>query len=133
MNTVEASCYMFDIPLNLRYNVVAAKKYSIFASAGLSSYLMSKEKFHYYYTYYSAPYYRSWTNNNSDNYFFSIANISVGYEHQISPSISLQAEPFFKFSLSEVGFGSVSLNSMGIFASVKYKPAFGSKKATGNK
>jgi hypothetical protein len=42
MHSVEASCYMFDIPLNLRYNVVAAKKYSIFASAGLSSYLMSK-------------------------------------------------------------------------------------------
>jgi Outer membrane protein beta-barrel domain len=124
---VRAICSMIDIPINVRYNWLAGKRDFAFVSAGLSSYLMNKEEFHYDYTYYNSSYYRKWTNGKDSNYFLSIANFSIGYERQVSPSISLQAEPFFKFSLKEVGFGNVDLNSLGMFVGVKYKPSFGKK------
>ncbi len=129
MEQVKAVCTMFDIPVNVRYNWLVRKNQSAFISAGLSSYLMNKEEFEYKYTYYNNPYRREWTNGKNSNYFFSVANISVGYEQQVGPAISLQAEPFFKFSISEIGFGKVPLNSLGMFIGVKYKPAFGKKAA----
>jgi hypothetical protein len=54
--------------------------------------------------------------------WFSVLNLSVGYERQVSRNFSVQAEPFFKQPLSGVGFGKVKLNTTGIFLSVKYKP-----------
>ncbi|MDX2047446.1 MAG: outer membrane beta-barrel protein [Chitinophagaceae bacterium] len=127
MKSVKANCEMVDIPLNLRYNAIVGKKYSAFISAGISSYLMGKEDFHYYFMYNNNPSYRRWVNSNSKNYWFSTGNLSMGYEQQLTPAFSVQAEPFLKFSLRDVGSGNVRLNSMGMFIGVKYKPAIKNK------
>jgi hypothetical protein len=127
MKSVKANCEMVDIPLNLRYNAIVGKKYSAFISTGISSYLMDKEDFHYYFTYNNNPSYRRWVNSKSKNYWFSTGNLSIGYEQQLTPAFSVQAEPFFKFSLGDVGSGNVKLNSLGMFIGVKYKPAIKNK------
>src|SRR5688500_15353569 len=42
-------CDMFEIPLNIRYNASVNSKRTWFVNAGLSSYLMKKENYDYYY------------------------------------------------------------------------------------
>jgi hypothetical protein len=124
LETVTADCNMWDIPINLRYNLVPKHRTNLFVSTGLSSYLMSSED--YYYRYYYAnnpnPMYRERKYDTNTRHWGAVLNLSIGYERQLSKHFSIQAEPFFKQPLKGVGFGSVKLNSTGIFFSVKYKP-----------
>jgi Outer membrane protein beta-barrel domain len=122
LKTVTADCNMWDIPLNLRYNLVPRKSSNVFVSAGLSSYLMKKEDYDYFYYYNGNPVTRNRSYETDTEHWLSILNISVGYERQISKNFSVQAEPFFKQPLKGVGFGNVKLNTTGVFLSVKYKP-----------
>jgi hypothetical protein len=119
---VNAECFMWDIPLNIRYDWLAKRRSRAFVSAGFSSYFMKKEDLHYWYTHYNNPKYKHWINESNSNYWFAVGNISAGFEQFITPSISIQVEPFFKFSLRDVGYGQVNLKSSGIFLGVKYTP-----------
>lgn len=124
LKSVEGYCEMFDIPLNIRYDLLSNSKRKLFLSAGVSNYLMTGENYKYHYikngVYMTAqaPY------NDNSNYFFSILNFSAGFERKISRKFSLQVEPYFKVPLKGVGFGSLDLNSYGVYFSLKYKPSF---------
>jgi hypothetical protein len=125
LETVTATCDMWDIPLNLRYNLAPRKSSNVFASAGLSSYLMKKEDYEYDYYYNGNLVSRSRSYATDTRHWFSVLNLSVAYERQLSRHISVQAEPFFKQPLKGLGFGSVKLNTTGLFLSLKYKPLAG--------
>jgi len=122
MKDVTGNCSMFDIPLNLRYNAVRRKSFNIFFTTGLSSYLMKKEQYTYYYYYNGNPNSRDRAYQTNDDYLFSIINFSAGAEKKLNKSFSLQVEPFFKQTLTGVGFGNISLNSTGIYFSLRYNP-----------
>lgn len=125
LETVTAECNMWDIPLNLRYNIAPRKKSNFFVSTGLSSYLMLREdyNFHYYYINSPVPHYRSM--DTSRTQLRTALNFSIGYERQLGRSFSLQVEPFFKQPLSGMGIGNVKLNTTGIYFTLKYKPLSG--------
>jgi|SRR5689334_18302064 len=129
LKDVTGNCSMYDIPLNVRYNLVAKKSSNIFISAGLSSYLMKKEQYSYFYYYNGVPTTRDRGYPTSDDYLFSIINFSAGFEKKLNKSFSLQVEPFFKQTLTGVGFGSISLNSTGIYFSLRYNPLKAAKAA----
>jgi len=122
MKDVTGSCSMYDIPLNLRYNAVRKKSSKIFFTAGLSSYLMKNEDYSYYFYYQGVPTTRDRSYPTNDDYILSVLNISAGFEKKLNNSFSLQVEPFFKQSLTGVGFGEISLNSTGIYFSLRYNP-----------
>ena len=44
-----ANCKVIDIPINLRYRIIEGKRTSVFASTGISSYLMLNERYDYNY------------------------------------------------------------------------------------
>ena len=69
-----------------------------------------------------------WGSKNADNYWFSVLNLSVGYERVISKRLSIQAEPYLKVPLTGLGAGSMKMGSYGMFFSLKYRPASGSRK-----
>jgi hypothetical protein len=123
MDWVDANCLMWDIPVNARYDLLLRKKQRAFISAGLSSYIMSKEDLQYHFRYYGYPGYRAWSNQENKSYWLSVINLSVGYEQRISTSFSFQAEPFLKIPTREMGYGNINLNSLGILLSLKYTPA----------
>ncbi|QDA60856.1 hypothetical protein [Hymenobacter jejuensis] len=120
LTDVYANCRILDLPLNLRYDVVSRPQYALFAGAGLSSLLMRNER--YRYAYYSAGQLlnREWTRHNGSNHFFSVLNLSAGYERALGGRWSVQGEPYVKIPLGGVGFGKVKLSSAGAFFSLKY-------------
>jgi hypothetical protein len=122
LEDVTGNCSMIDIPLNLRYNAVRKKSSNIFVAAGLSTYLMKQEEYAYYYYYGGTPTTRSKTYESNAGYPFSILNFSVGFEKKVSRTFSFQVEPFFKQTLTGVGFGDISLNSTGVYFSLRYNP-----------
>jgi len=123
LQKIDANCLVFEIPLNVVYTFPSVKKHDWFVSAGVSSYLMKKENYEYYYkNSWGQPAYRSWDIENENNHFFSILQLSGGYQYRFSERFSLMAEPYFKVPLSGVGFGKVKLNNTGVLFTVGYRP-----------
>lgn len=114
--TVDGYCTMFEIPVNFKYNFIEKKNHVWFATAGVSSYLMNKEFYNYDYlrdgeehqgsrAYYHAP--QNW---------FSVLNLSAGYELKTGKKTSIRIEPYYKTSLNGLGTGKLSISSTGINA-----------------
>lgn len=114
LRTVNGDCNMVEIPLNLRYNLFGGKQRTLFATAGLSTYLMSKE----WYAYQIASNYgmvnKSSTYTNPYHYLFSIIDLSFGYEQKLGKIGNLRIEPYLRIPLSGIGTGSLSILSAGL-------------------
>jgi hypothetical protein len=123
LDFVNGDCYMYEIPLNLRYDFSKEGNTSFFISSGLSSYIMKKENYKFY-LHDNIGYAREQRNSYETNqgYWLSVLNLSAGLETKISNSFSIQAEPFLKLPLTGIGFGKVDLSSYGMSLSIKYAP-----------
>lgn len=116
----EGDCRIIDIPLNLYYQLNGTGRYSLFAGAGLSSYIMKKESYVFYY---DSPYGPASYNKevrNKNNEWFKVMNISLGVSRQISHRIHIEAEPFVKIPLSGVGEGKLDVSTFGMFLRARY-------------
>jgi hypothetical protein len=123
LQSIDGDCKVYEIPLVVNFNFGNTKKHSWFAAVGLSSYLMKKESYVYYYKYPSGnTYEKSWSISNKNKYYFSVLNLSAGYEYTINKRISLMAEPYVKLPFSGVGAGKIKLNSAGILFTATIKP-----------
>lgn len=118
---IEAACKVLDIPLNVRYDITQSANKRWFVSTGITSYKMLNEK--YIYTYPPHSYNVKWYDweGSTGSYWFGVLNFSMGFERQIGKKISLQAEPYFKLPLAQVGLGKIKLNTAGLFISARYR------------
>lgn len=125
---VQATCTMFDIPINLRYDLVLRPLDSgrpparWFVSSGITTYIMKKEKYDYSYENPEDPLIRvrTWSTK-TGRYNFSNLNLSMGYERPINRRFSWQVEPFMKVPLKQVGYFKINLLSTGAFLSMRYR------------
>lgn len=123
LQNVDANCTVYEIPLKLDYNFKEIKKHNWFISTGLSSYLMKKENYDYYYKTLSGEIYdKDWTVKNKNKHFFSVLSFSGGYQYYFNKQFSFVAEPYVNLPLKGVGEGKVKLNSGGILLTLKMKP-----------
>ena len=113
---VDGVCNMWEIPLNLRYNFGQGGKMRWFATAGLSTYLMTKEHYSYQFEYSTGgtswPYQKTYPTNS--NYLFSVFNLSIGYEQKIGKIGNLRLEPYLRVPLAGLGTGSLPIMSAGL-------------------
>lgn len=116
-----AVCLVLDIPLNLKANIFNFNRSRIFATAGVSSYIMLHEDYQFSYSGDAANLERSWSDRTGTRHWFSNAGLSIGFEYDLSPNWSLRAEPHIKIPLKGVGWGDVDLYSMGSFLSINYR------------
>lgn len=123
LEKVEADCYVFEIPLSLVYHFRPEKKQSWFVSGGVSSYIMKRETYGYYYknSWGQSQYYDR-TYKNENTHLFSVIGLSGGYQHRLSDKLSLQAEPYLRIPVEGIGVGKVKLNNTGVLFTINYKP-----------
>ncbi|AEV96734.1 hypothetical protein A4D02_29285 [Niastella koreensis] len=133
LSKVEGNCAMWEFPVNVRYDFSFNNKRRWFASTGLSTYLMDKEDYDVYYRWNGSTYPMPLSNNTNSTYLFSILNLSVGMERSLGKRFSLQAEPYLKIPLKDLGLGNMRMNSYGILFTLKYKPFLQSKRSDNNK
>ena len=113
-------CLLIDIPISLKYNVLHFDDSRIFASGGVSSYIMLNEDYRFDYGGYSSGQPQRWQERTGTRHWMSNAVFSLGYEMDLKSNISLRIEPFIKVPIQEVGWANVKLYSMGSFISVNY-------------
>jgi hypothetical protein len=114
LKSVNGDCNMVEIPLNLRYNLFSGKQLTLFATAGLSTYLMSKEWYAYQISSSYGMMNKAFTYTNPYHYLFSIVNLSFGYEQKLGKIGNLRIEPYLRIPLSGIGTGSLSILSAGL-------------------
>lgn len=123
LEKVEADCYVYEIPLSLAYHFNQVKKHNWFISGGVSSYIMKRETYGYYYkNTWGQPQYYDRTYKNENTHLFSVIGLSGGYQYHLSHRISFLTEPYIKFPVGGIGVGKVRLNNTGILFTVGYKP-----------
>lgn len=121
INTIKANCRVYEIPLSVVYNFTPGKMINLFASAGLSTYIMKKEDYHFYYERYG-------TAHQADAYYsgnkslFSVLRLSAGVEKKISKKFSIMASPGLAIPLSGVGEGEVKLYTTDMTIGIKFTP-----------
>jgi hypothetical protein len=121
LKEIIATCRMIDIPLNVRYDFRSSPRRKMFASTGLTSYLMKKETYNYFYENDADPSikWRQW-NGKTGFYAAGVLNFSTGFEYKFTKKLSFQVEPFAKIPIKQIGFGKVKLSSYGILFSANY-------------
>ena len=123
LQKVDADCFVYEIPVSVVYNFAATKKHNWFISGGVSSYLMKKETYEYYYkNSWGQPQYYSRTYKNKNSHLFSVINISGGYQHHFTDRFFIMTEPYVKIPVNGIGVGKVKLNSAGVLFTVGFKP-----------
>ncbi|HZG23838.1 MAG TPA: hypothetical protein VEZ17_04625 [Chitinophagaceae bacterium] len=125
---IDAECFIYEVPLLVRYDVLVKRKYNVYAATGLSTYFFKKENYDFHYLNQAGAYRRTPYNYKNNADYFSVASISVGFEYKILPNLSLQAEPYTKIPLSGLGEGKVKLTSAGVFAGIRYQPFYKKRK-----
>jgi Outer membrane protein beta-barrel domain len=128
INFVKGSFSMLEIPLNLRYDFSVTGNTMFFATAGLSSYLLTSESCNYYYQGYQ-PFSRQTIKNmhydNRPDYLFSALDLSMGVEMGVSNTLSVLVAPYVKVPVRNMGFGQVQLSSVGIDFIFEFTPVLG--------
>lgn len=122
---VNGSVKMFEIPLTLRYDFNIQENAVFFVNGGVSSYLMQKQDYSYYCHFYNGLGIPGWYKqdyNSPQNFWFSMINLSAGFETSLSRTMSLQIDPYVKIPLKRIGVGNVQLNSYGINFAIKFSP-----------
>jgi len=118
LDRVDATCDVIDIPINLNYYIAGRERSGFLLSAGLSTYFMLTEDYDILYEQPSTE--RRWSIRNENNHFLGIFNASIGYKKILSPTLSLQAEPFVKIPLQGIGEGEIDLFTSGLRLIFKY-------------
>jgi hypothetical protein len=118
---VDANCRVFEIPLWLRYHFAAKGKIKPFASVGISSFIMDKEDYEYYYYRFGNPYNSSHTYR-GNQHFFSVLRVAGGLEKKVSNNFFLSVQPGLAIPFGGVGDGQVKLYSTELLLGLKYRP-----------
>ena len=118
VKTADGYCNMFEIPINLKYDLITKKNNSLFISAGVSSYLMNHEAYDVSYQLYSQLYSKEYAYSNSSKNWFSIVNISAGYERSLGKKVTVGIAPYIKLPLGGIGNGKLPVTSKGVYLSL---------------
>lgn len=116
----QAECILLDIPVTLKYNFLDFGRSRLFATAGISTYIMLNEVYAFNYYGNEPDLAQRWSAKTGTRHWASNAGFSIGFEYDLTSTLSLRAEPFIKVPLRKVGWGNVDLYSTGSFISLYY-------------
>lgn len=121
-NKIDADCRVIDIPLNLNFRISKKSNNKLYASAGMSSYIMLSEKYEFVYN--PSPAYptgrREYTVRDENKHILNVVNLGVALEKPISEQVSLVIQPYAKLPLTGIGKGRTDLKSVGIGFGLNY-------------
>ncbi|WP_245562154.1 porin family protein [Niabella aurantiaca] len=118
VSNIEGACTMIDVPVNVRYDVVASKKNKAFVSTGVSPTVIVKQSYVYDYDPGDGPVPVNRDVSGKGKSVYAVANLSVGYEQKWN-HVSVQIAPYVKIPMGEIGYGNLSLGGIGTQISIK--------------
>ncbi len=117
---VNGNCNMFEIPISIRYDFASGANHGFFITGGLSSYLMKEQNYTAMVDSNGSQWPYSFSSSQPSNYFFSIIQLSAGYEFAVSGKTKIRIEPYVKIPLQGVGIGSLPISSTGLYLGITH-------------
>jgi hypothetical protein len=111
---MDGQCSIIELPVLVRYHFAETAKHNWFAAAGMSSYFLKQEEYYCLYKRYNTSYYAEKNYQNTSNNWFSVLQLSAGYQMQLGKRGSLRLEPFVKLPVAKVGIAKLPITSKGI-------------------
>jgi hypothetical protein len=113
MMEVDGSSKLIRIPFHIQTQLID-RKYQVFVSSGVSSYLMTEENNEYHVMMNGTEHkmFGSYTNNR--NYFAATLDFSAGIERQIGAKNQVRFQPYLHLPLKGIGVGKLPIRSAGI-------------------
>ncbi|WP_341834052.1 porin family protein [Chitinophaga pollutisoli] len=108
---IDADCDVIDVPLQVHYVFAENPSGRWNVSVGASTYFMLREKYDYYYP---NNYKRTRVFSNQNQHWFSVINISAGWEKNTKGRLNWGLHPYLKIPAGGVGEGKVKLYSAGL-------------------
>jgi hypothetical protein len=113
VNSLDGSCILIEIPLTVKYNF-SKKKNGFYTAAGVSSYIMTKEKNNYQATVSGQSQQIKSTYSNTKAYLSTDLNFSAGYQQSLGKRLNIRVEPYLQIPLKGIGIGSMPVMSTGV-------------------
>ncbi|MBH2004787.1 MAG: outer membrane beta-barrel protein [Sphingobacteriia bacterium] len=117
---IESESRLLEIPLTVKYDALLKQKHSLFASAGVSSYIINREDFEYEEEVYGVIQKSSVAFTKATGNLFSTINFSLGYQYKFGKIGSIRIEPYINLPVSGIGKGESPIISRGIYAGWVY-------------
>ncbi len=118
--SIDATCNMIEIPLNLKYVWGKKPDAAWYLTAGITNYQMQREKYEYNYERPDPQIRRYRWEGSTGWYWLSHTQVSLGYERKLTNHLNVGVEPFVKIPVQRVGFGKVNLYTAGVWLYVNY-------------
>ena len=110
---------VFELPLTFKYNLPGNRKdRHFYTTAGISTYLMSKEYNQYQTLLNGTQNNMTGTYRNQSTYSAALLNISIGYERNIGSSFLLRVDPYIQFPIKGLGVGAIPVTTVGVHLGV---------------
>ena len=106
-----------EIPVKIKYNFLKKNKRNFFVTAGLSSYILTKESNNYLAVVNGSQQKLTGNYSNHSNYYNAALNISTGYEYKTKRAI-IRLEPYIQVPLKGIGVGSMPVLSTGVHVGI---------------
>jgi hypothetical protein len=118
---INAQCKVLEIPLRASLKVREDKKRTITINAGLSSYMMLREKYVFEYNSALTRTNKIMDVRNGGQHILSVVDLSATYNIKLeNKKLALGLEPYIKIPLAGIGENSVPLKSSGLSLKLSY-------------
>jgi hypothetical protein len=112
---IESEAKLFEIPITIKRDLFQKKKHSLFATLGLSSFIVNKETIEYEEEVGGVFQNESVVFNNNTSNLFSTINLSLGYQYKLGKIGNIRVEPYFNIPIGVIGNSKTPVFSKGIF------------------
>ncbi len=112
--SLEGSTGVLEIPVKFKYNFRQKNNKYIFSSAGITSYILTREKNNYLLLVNGSQQNMVSSYKNKSRSFAATLDISMGYEHKIGKFNYMRIEPYVQIPLKGMGVGSIPVMSSGL-------------------
>ena len=113
INSLQSTSTIIEIPVSVKYNF-SKKKNTLYAKAGVSSYIMTKESNKYQAVVSGLQQEINSTYKTNQAYIASEVRISAGYQHSIGKKSNIRVEPYIQIPLKGIGIGTMPVTSTGL-------------------
>lgn len=112
---IESEARLFEIPLTIKRDLLQKKRHNLFATLGLSSYIVNKESVEYEEEVGGVFQNESAVFNNNTSNIFSTLNLSLGYQYKIGKIGNIRIEPYFNIPIGVIGNSKTPVYSKGVY------------------
>jgi hypothetical protein len=112
--SVKCNSSIFEIPVKFKYNILQKNNSNVYASAGVSSYILMNEKNNYVTSTNGTVGNMNGNYTTTSGYFAGALNISAGYAHNIGTNNTLRFEPYITIPTKGIGIGNLPVSTSGV-------------------